>query len=111
MPTSFTRDTLISSGWRCSQSLRAFFQAEIGSHFHFDQVMRNFIAQGAGKTLQQAIEVWLQPRQTTTIASQFEYNRHMRAFFERHPDATREEAIRAWNQQKAQRRPRGSQDT
>ncbi|MEP7188777.1 MAG: DUF6434 domain-containing protein [Roseiflexaceae bacterium] len=110
MPATFTRETIIEENWRCSQSLRAFFQVEIGSHFHFDQVMRDFIQNGAGKSLQEAINTWQQPRPTTTIAPQFEYNRHMRAFFAAKPNATREEAIRAWNAEKALRRPQPTQD-
>lgn len=105
MPATFTRETIIEANWRCSQSLRAFFQVEIGSHFHFDQVMRDFIQNGAGKSLQEAINAWQQPRPTTTIAPQFEYNRYVRAFFAAKPNATREEAIRAWNTEKALRRP------
>lgn len=105
MPVTLTRDSVIGPGWRCSEPLRAFFRSEIGPHFHFDQRMRDFIAQEVGKTLQEAIEMWEQPRPTTSpIAPQFEYNRHMRAFYERHPNATRAEAIQVWNEYKAQRR-------
>lgn len=111
MPITFTRQSVIGSGWRCSEPLRAFFRSEVGPHFRFDQVMREFIAQGAGKTLQEAIEAWQQPRSATTIAPQFEYNRHMRAFFATQPDATREEAIRDWNEQRAQRRSPASEDS
>lgn len=58
MPQTLTLETLIGKGWRCNQTLRAFFQTEIGAHFHFNQVMRDFIAQGEGKTLRQAIVAW-----------------------------------------------------
>lgn len=104
LPATLTRDTLITPGWRCTQALRAFFCAEIGAHFHFDQRMRDLIAQGAGTTLGEAILAWQQPRQATTIAPQFEYNRHLRAYHHTHPNATRAEAIQAWNELKAQRR-------
>jgi hypothetical protein len=103
MPTQLTRATVIGVGWRCSQALRLFFQAEIGKHFHFDQVMRDFIAQGTGKTLEEAITVWQQPRQKTEIAPQFEYNRHTRAFYAANPNATRQEALTAWETHKAKR--------
>jgi hypothetical protein len=103
MPAQFTRATVIGVGWRCSQALRVFFHAEIGGHFHFDQVMRDFIAQGAGQTLEEAIRVWQQPRQKTEIAPQFEYNRHTRAFYAANPNATRQEALAAWEAHKAKR--------
>jgi hypothetical protein len=103
MPTQFTRATVIGVGWRCSQALRVFFQNEIGTHFHFDQVMRDFIAQGTGKTLEEAIRLWQQPRQKTEIAPQFEYNRHTRAFYAANPNATRQEALVAWEAHKAKR--------
>lgn len=105
MPITFSRDSVIGPGWRCSQPLRAFFRHEIGSHFHFDQRMRDFIAQQVGKTLAEAIEMWQQPRpHERPIAPQFEYNRYLRAFHESHPDATRAEAIQAWKVYKSQPR-------
>ena len=58
MPTTFTPETVIGEGWRCSQALRAFFELEIGPRFHFNQVMRDFIKHGSGKTLADAISAW-----------------------------------------------------
>jgi hypothetical protein len=58
MPNTLNRDTVISPGFRCSQPLRAFFITEIGPQFHFNGVMREFIKNGAGKTLQDAIDAW-----------------------------------------------------
>jgi hypothetical protein len=108
MPQEFQRETVIGTGWRCSQSLRAFFEREIGPHFHFDSVMRDLIKHGAGKTLQETIEVWeaeqRQPKEAQAIAPQFEYNRHIREYFREHPGATLQEAIRAWEEKKAKRR-------
>lgn len=108
MPTILTRETVIGPGWRCSQELRAFFEREIGPHFHFDGVMRDIIHHGAGKTLQAAIETWQtaqhQPAEEKPIAPQFEYNRHIRAYFKEHPGAPLAEAIQAWNQKKKERR-------
>lgn len=107
MPAVFSRQTVIEPGWRCSDALRAFFIHEIGPHFHFNQVMRSFIANEAGKTLEDAITAWQaarESREPTDIAPQFEYNRHMRAFFQANPGKTRQAAIAAWNAQKAQRK-------
>ncbi len=108
MPEQFTRDMVIGSGWRCSQALRAFFLQEIGPQFHFNGVMRDFIRDGAGRTLQDAINVWeadrCQPKVEKEIAPQFEYNRHFREYFKSHPGATREAAIAAWKVKKGQRK-------
>jgi len=109
MPDLFTRQTVIGPGWRCSQSLRAFFEREVGPQFHFNGVMRDFIKRdGAGKTLQDAIDVWRQekrkPHVETEIAPQFEYNRHIREFFKENPGKTLQDAIAAWNEKKAKRK-------
>lgn len=107
MPDRFTRETVIGAGWRCSESLRAFFSAETGKPFKFNQVMRDLVNYGQGKTLGEALEIWQAAREApekTEIAPQFEYNRHMRAYYEAHPEATREDAIKAWKQLRSKRR-------
>jgi hypothetical protein len=108
MPQTFTRETVIGSDWRCSQALRAFFEAEIGPSFHFNKVMRDFIKQGQGQTLQDAISAWQQARRNpppkTEIEPQFEYMRHMREYFNENPNGTREEALKAWHEKKSQRK-------
>lgn len=108
MPAQLSRGTVITPTFRCSQQLRAFFVKEIGPHFHFDRTMREFIKNGAGKTLGQAIEVWqratAQPVSEGKIEAQFEYNRHMREFFKANQGATLSQAVSAWHEQRAQRR-------
>lgn len=109
MPTQFTRDTVIGRNWRCSQALRAFFKQDIGSRFHFDSVMRDFIkTDGVGKNLQQAIDTWYQaqsqPRTQTDIAPQFEYNAHIRKYMQQNAGATLQEAIVAWKEKKVKRK-------
>lgn len=108
MPEYFSRQTVIGPGWRCSQPLRFFFEAEIGSHFHFDGFMRDFIKNGAGKSLQSAIDGWIEhqraPGLPTVIAPQFEYNRFVRAYFEANRGKPFSDAVAAWNEHK--RRPR-----
>ena len=108
MPTTLTRQSVIGPGWRCSQELRAFFEWEIGPHFHFDGVMRDFIHNGVGNTLQEAIETWEaaqhDPRPEKPIAPQFEYNRHVREYFKAHPGAPLAEAIQDWKNKKQDRR-------
>jgi hypothetical protein len=108
MPNTFTRQSIIAPGWCCSQELRAFFEREIGTSFHFDGVMRDFIHHGVGKTLDEAIAAWQaeqkNPQPAKEIAPQFEYNRYLREYFSSHPGATLDEAIQAWNSYKAVRR-------
>src|SRR5689334_21596944 len=53
-----TRDTVIGAGWRCSESVRAFFQGEVGRSFRFNAAMRDFIHRGVGRTLGEGIAVW-----------------------------------------------------
>lgn len=92
-----TRETVIPPGMRCTQEVRAFFEREIGPGFRFDAVMREFLWNGAGRTLGDAVEAWSRPRTgETAIAPQFEYNRHVRAYFTAHPGATHREAVEAW---------------
>jgi hypothetical protein len=108
LPETLMGDTIIGLNWRCGERLRAFFLQEIGPRFHFNGVMRDFIQQGAGQTLQAAIEVWqvdqAAPSAETDIAPQFEYNRFMRDFFKSHSDQTRQDAIAAWRESKTRRK-------
>lgn len=108
MPETFTRQTVIGSGWHCSQKLRTFFEAEVGQNFHFNRVMREFIKLEEGKTLQNAIDAWQEakdnPPQKIEIETQFEYMRHMRKYFNKNPKATREDALRVWHEIKFQRK-------
>jgi hypothetical protein len=107
MPHQFRRETVIAPGWCCSQELRAFFEREIGPQFHFDRTMRDFIACGAGRTLQDALDAWERnrkiPKEPRQIDKQFEYNRHIRDYFREHPHATLGDAIRAWKEKRDSR--------
>lgn len=112
MPAVLTRATVIDASFRCSQELRRFFEAEIGSSFHFDGFMRDLVKNGQGMTLDQAITAWREhqqaPKEESEIGAQFEYNRHMRQFFKDHPGKTFQEAVAAWKEKKALRNRRGS---
>lgn len=103
MPKTFNRDMRIGDGWHCSQELRAFFEAEIGAGFHFNGLMRDFIKNEAGKTLQDAMDAYkadLASGVEKEIGSQFEYNRHIRDFYKSHPGASLKDAIQAWKKLK-----------
>jgi hypothetical protein len=107
MPDILTRAPLIGPNWRCTEQLRAFFVDQIGPGFHFNGIMRDLIQNGAGKTLQDAIDAWITdrkaPREESELAPQFEYNCHMREFFKNNPGKTRQEAIAAWKEKRARR--------
>jgi hypothetical protein len=106
MPKTFSREMVIGKGWHCSQDLRSFFETEIGASFHFNGVMRDFIKNESGKTLQDAIDAYktdLASGVVKEIDKQFEYNRHMRDFYKNHPGATLKEAIKAWKELKYRR--------
>lgn len=98
MPDSFTAETVIGPGWRCSQALRAWFEAQTGPGFRFDKAMRDFIADGQGQTLQQALDHWRETRtdDPKEIDGQFEYNRFTRAFRASHPAADHAATVAAW---------------
>ncbi|MET9960436.1 DUF6434 domain-containing protein [Streptomyces sp. NPDC006326] len=101
-------DTVIPQGQRCSQVLREFFVREIGSGFHFDAFMRDYVAGHAGHTLAEAVAHWhatrAQAAEPQEIGAQFELNRFLRDWHARHPDGTRREALAAWQAHRA--RPR-----
>ncbi|MFD3775129.1 DUF6434 domain-containing protein [Streptomyces sp. NPDC058612] len=92
--------TVIPEDQRCSQVLREYFRREIGQGFHFDAYMRTFVAEGAGRTLADAIAHWHATRQAAVqlqeIGSQFELNRFLRDWYAEHPAGSRAEALAAW---------------
>ncbi|MER5759423.1 DUF6434 domain-containing protein [Streptomyces sp. NPDC002082] len=92
--------SVIPPGQRCSQVLREYFVREIGPGFHFDAFMRDYVAQGAGRTLAEAVAHWHATRalaaQPREIGAQFELNRFLRDWHTRHPEGTRPQALAAW---------------
>ena len=51
MPAVFTAATVIGAGWRCNPGLGAYFRKVAGQGFRFNAAMRDFIHNGAGRTL------------------------------------------------------------
>ena len=98
MPERLEPSTVIGRHWRLSRSLRVYFEGVHGPGFHFNEALRQFLAQGCGRTLAEASEHYRQSLQQPkgSIARQFEYNRHTREFFATHPGATRQQAIASW---------------
>lgn len=98
-------DTVIPVGQRCSQVLRAWFTQTLGTAFHFDAEMRNFLATTDGtQTLSDAIAHWHQTRdvEPKAIGNQFEYNRFTRAWHDNHPDGSQDELLAAWREYRDQ---------
>lgn len=91
-------DSVIPPGQRCSQELRRFFTDALGPSFRFDAPMREFIANGHGRTLREAADHWraTRDRPRGEIAPQFELNRFVRGWHAAHPSGTRAEALAAW---------------
>jgi hypothetical protein len=98
-----TRDSVIPPGQRCSEHLRRFMVAAVGPAFRFDGPMRRFVAEGAGRTLGEAVDHWWASRSgpKEEIASQFELNRFVREWHRRHPGARRSDALAAWREHRA----------
>lgn len=101
-------ESVIPPGQRCSQVLRAYFTREIGPGFHFDAFMREYVAQGAGRTLAEAVAHWHATRgraaEPRKIGAQFELNRFLRDWHARHPQGSRTDALTAWRTHRS--RPR-----
>lgn len=105
--------TVIPPGQRCGQVLRGYFEREIGPGFVFDGFMREFIAQGAARTLGDAVAYWHATRQAATlprpIPPQFELNAFLRRWRYDHPGGDRRAALAAWREHRSrpvdERRP------
>ncbi|MFF1496463.1 DUF6434 domain-containing protein [Streptomyces sp. NPDC058304] len=97
--------TVIPQGQRCSQVLREYFVREIGPGFHFDDFMRDYVAQHAGHTLAEAVAHWHGTRaraaEPQEVAARFEFNRFLRDWHARHPEGTRQQALAAWQAHRA----------
>jgi hypothetical protein len=67
--------------------------------------MRDFIATGAGRTLDHAVEHWHatrdRPEGGREIAPQFELNRFVREWHTTNPGGTHREALAAWREHRA----------
>lgn len=104
-------DTVIPPGQRCSQVLRGYFVEVIGPAFHFDAFMRDFVADGAGRTLAEAVAHWHATRPEASrpreVAEQFEYNRFTGDWHRANPTGTPAQARAAWHAHRALPRSAG----
>lgn len=101
MPESFTLESIIEPGWRCTSQLRDFFQQHLGPSFRFNAVMRHYIHNSSGSQLSDAIVAYRKNTKDLTlreIPPQFEYNRFTREFSKKYPHATKEQLLTAWRE-------------
>ena len=96
---TLTLETAIPEGQRCTAHVRAFMASHCGPDFKFDGHMREFFAQGGGKTLGDAVQRWKETRDAPRrpIDSQFEWNTFVRAYRESHPHASHDAVAAAWS--------------
>lgn len=116
MPATFSTDTMIGPGWRCTRALRMFFVAHCGPSFRFNGALRAFLVRGQGRRLADAVAVYRRsiamlrraaggdPASRKPIAPQFEYNRFIREFHARHPGRGHAAAVAAWWSKRGKRR-------
>ena len=93
-----TRGTVIPDGVVLSRHLREWFEGELGPGFRADRHLRDFLRNGAGRTLGEAANHYRETRDAPPgeIESQFELNRFTRLWWEANPGGTREELLEAW---------------
>lgn len=101
-----SEDTIIESGFVCSEKHRAFFKEKIGKSFSFNVLFQGWLKENAGKTYKDAIEAYYQLLEEkksgrTKIDKQFEYNTYIRDFFEDNKGKSLEDAINCWNYKKS----------
>jgi hypothetical protein len=88
-----SRETVIPEGLILSRNLREWFEGEVGADFRADRHLREFLQEGAGKTLGEAVDHY---RPLSEIESQFELNRFTRRWWKANPGGTRAQLLEAW---------------
>lgn len=104
-PGELTRESIIETGFVCSEAHRAFFRKEIGKSFSFNVPFQNWLKSNAGKTYGDAVaayhEIMAEKKKgRSPIGKQFEYNAYIRDFFADNPGSILEDAIRCWKYKK-----------
>ena len=101
-----TESTLITSDYRATRNVRAFFEVRLGKSFRISVPFTEWMRANPGQTLADAIDAWKrlkeEARRTAPkeIAPQFEYNRYVRAFLADNPGRSRKEAVACWMEKK-----------
>ncbi|MBP3810989.1 MAG: SAP domain-containing protein [Clostridiales bacterium] len=103
---AITRDSIIESGFVCSELHRAFFKREIGDSFSFNVAFQKWLKSNSGKTYADAIAAYKEIKSTKKpgkkdIDKQFEYNTYVRDFFCDNKGASLVDAIKCWKYKKS----------
>ena len=101
-----SEETVIESGFVCSEKHRAFFREKIGKGFSFNVIFQRWLKENAGKTYKDAIEAYYRilgekKKNRTKIDRQFEYNTYIRDFFDDNKGKSLEDAIVCWKYKKS----------
>ena len=104
--SAITRDSIIESGFVCSELHRAFFKREIGDSFSFNVAFQKWLKSNSGKTYADAIAAYKEIKSTKKpgkkdIDKQFEYNTYIRDFFCDNKGASLADAIKCWKYKKS----------
>ncbi len=104
--SGITKDSIIESGFVCSELHRAFFKKEIGDGFSFNVAFQKWLKENAGKTYADAIKVYKELKvaakgKPKEIEKQFEYNTYIRDFFQDNKGASLSDAIKCWKYKKS----------
>ena len=105
---AITRDSIIESGFVCSEMHRAFFKREIGDSFSFNVAFQKWLKSNSGKTYADAIAAYKEIKSTKKpgkkdIDKQFEYNTYVRDFFCDNKGASLADAIKCWKYKKSKK--------
>lgn len=108
---TFSLETVIEPGFKCTQKHREFFKSVIGPKFHFSVELQNFIKENAGKTYKDVVDHYYKIQEDkkngkrTTIGKQFEYNTFIRDYYDDPVNKGKplKEAISAWKEVRSQR--------
>ena len=103
--SEITEDSIIESGFVCSEKHRAFFKEKIGKSFSFNVLFQRWLRENSGKTYKDAIKAYYRileekKNSKSKINKQFEYNTYIRDFFEDNKGKSLEEAIVCWKYKK-----------
>jgi len=84
-----TPETVITESYKNTQNVRRFFRAYAGADFKFNVGFMAWMKANVGKTLGEAVLVYLDGREgpsAAEIAEQTEYNQYVRDFFRDNPE-------------------------
>ncbi|MFK7981190.1 MAG: DUF6434 domain-containing protein [Saprospiraceae bacterium] len=98
-----TLETIITDSYKNGTNTRNFFKKQLDEKFKFNIVFMDWMKANCGKTLKDAVEVWLalEARKKnknfkSTIPTSNQYNQYMRDFFADNPDKTIKDARKYW---------------